>query len=632
MGLDDIAAGALSLGSQEQLARRVDELAALYDFTGRLQRAQSFEEIYDAAFDAIRRALHCDRASILLFDQSKVMRFVAWRGLSEAYRRAVEGHSPWTSETKDPQPLCIVSVDDAGLGAELTEVVKAEGIRALAFIPLFESEQLLGKFMFYYEAAHRFSDAEIDAALAIARQLGFSIDRMRASININQLAAIVESSDDAIIGKDLNGFITSWNQGAERIFGYSAQEAIGQPVTILIPPDRANEEPYILSRVRSGERVDHYETIRQRKDGSLVEISLTVSPIRDASGNIVGASKISRDVSERKRVEAELDDSRRQIQELLASIPAAIYTTDAEGKITYFNEAVVEFTGQRPTIGGDDWRVTGKLYEPDGTPLRYDQSPMAIALKEGRAIRNAEIIAERPDGTRVPFIPYPTPLRDGSGTIVGAINMLIDISERKQAETHQRVLLNELNHRVKNNMQMVQSLLDGAANQARGTEGRTIFEEASRRVAAMSAAQRVLYTTINASRFNADEFLGAVCKTAEETFSNKVTVIREKASGELSNDVAMPLALILNELMTNAVKYGKRNGRDVTIRVGLTEKDGSFTLYVEDDGPGFDVAALGNQASGLRLVEGLARQLRGQFDVSRNPTRCTLTFSEGAFR
>ena len=113
----------------------------------------------------------------------------------------------------------------------------------------------------------------------------------------------MESSDDAIIAKDLNGVITSWNRGAERLFGYTAEEAIGQPVTMLIPVERHDEEPEIIGRIRRGDRIDHYETVRRRKDGSLVEISLAVSPIRDAAGVIVGASKIARDITERKRVE-----------------------------------------------------------------------------------------------------------------------------------------------------------------------------------------------------------------------------------------------------------------------------------------------------------------------------------------
>ncbi|MEF0943729.1 PAS domain S-box protein [Rhizobium sp. BR 362] len=115
------------------------------------------------------------------------------------------------------------------------------------------------------------------------------------------LAAIVENSDDAIISKTLGGIITSWNRGAERLFGFEAKEAIGLPITILIPDDRLHEETTIIGRIRAGERVDHYETVRRRKDGRLVDVSLTVSPIRDADGMIIGASKIARDISERKR-------------------------------------------------------------------------------------------------------------------------------------------------------------------------------------------------------------------------------------------------------------------------------------------------------------------------------------------
>jgi hypothetical protein len=132
--------------------------------------------------------------------------------------------------------------------------------------------------------------------------------------------AIVDSSDDAIISKDLTGIITSWNQGAQRLFGYTAAETIGKPVTILIPPDRLEEEPKILARLRRGERVDHFETLRRRKDGSLIDISLTISPVKDKQGKVVGASKIARDITERKKAEAEQerieDELRRANQDL----------------------------------------------------------------------------------------------------------------------------------------------------------------------------------------------------------------------------------------------------------------------------------------------------------------------------
>lgn len=126
-------------------------------------------------------------------------------------------------------------------------------------------------------------------------------DRKRAEQATQQLAAIVVSSDDAIVSKDLNGVITSWNRSAEQLFGYSAEEAIGKSVTILIPEELQDEEPKILARVRRGERIDHYETVRRRKDGSLIEISLTVSPIKGDNGSIVGASKVARDITDRRR-------------------------------------------------------------------------------------------------------------------------------------------------------------------------------------------------------------------------------------------------------------------------------------------------------------------------------------------
>jgi PAS domain S-box-containing protein len=743
--------------AEEALARRVAEQEALYEFTERLQHAGSLVAVYEPALDAIMRALRCDRASILLFDQFGAMRFVAWRGLSDAYRGAVDGHSPWTRDATDAKPICIEDVDRAELPESLKQTVRAEGINALAFIPLEQGGRLLGKFMVYYDHPHVFMDLEVHLAVTIARQLGFAVERIRgeealresetrksailqsaldgiitmdekgrilevnpaaeqllrrrgdqlvgntvvetmvpqrlreayrrspksfvettdgtvigsrlempllrgdgsefdAEVSVSasplpsgqvlftgylrditdrsrveraaqHLAAIVESSDDAIVSKDLSGIIMTWNQGAERLFGYKAEEAVGKPITILIPPERLDEEPGILARIRRGERVDHYETVRRRKDGTLVDISLTVSPTRGHGGAIVGASKIARDITERKQAEAKLRDSERQLKDLLTAIPAAIYTTDAQGRITYYNEAAVELAGRTPTIGSDEWCVTWKLYRPDGTPMRHDECPMAVALREGRPIRNAEAIAERPDGTRVPFIPYPTPLRDSSGKIVGAINMLVDVSERKQAETQQRVLFNELNHRVKNNMQTLQSLLHLAARQTRSVEAQTILGEASRRVAAMAAAQQVLYGTTDATRFSAREFLKSVCETVQQTFPANLKISCESAPVELLNETAMPLALILNELLTNAAKHGLNGRTEGAIRVGLTKEAEDFVLYVEDDGPGFDVTSVRNRSSGLRLVQGLARQLCGRFDVTTaSGTRCAVHF------
>jgi PAS domain S-box-containing protein len=138
-------------------------------------------------------------------------------------------------------------------------------------------------------------------------------ERKEAEVAKVRLAAIVESSDDAIISKDLNGVITSWNHGAEQLFGYRDSEIIGKPITLLIPPDRLDEEAMILARIGRGERIEHYETVRRRKDGSLLDISLSVSPIKDAEGRIIGASKIARDITRRKEMEAALQEAKETL-------------------------------------------------------------------------------------------------------------------------------------------------------------------------------------------------------------------------------------------------------------------------------------------------------------------------------
>jgi two-component sensor histidine kinase len=169
-----------ALISLDRSARRNGELASLYHFTDRLYRAKSIDDIHNAALDVITGALNCQRASILICDDAGVMRFVAWRGLSELYREAVEGHSPWTCDTEDPQPICIQNIDEADLAAGLIATVKMEGIGALAFFPLLSNGQIVGKFMTYYDAPHVFSESENSLAVNLARQLGFAVERLRA--------------------------------------------------------------------------------------------------------------------------------------------------------------------------------------------------------------------------------------------------------------------------------------------------------------------------------------------------------------------------------------------------------------------------------------------------------------------
>jgi PAS domain S-box-containing protein len=173
-----------------------------------------------------------------------------------------------------------------------------------------------------------------DAAGRITGALNVLVDigsHKEAELHDRHFAAIVEFSDDAIISKNLDGIILSWNAGARRVFGYTDEEAIGRPVLMLIPEDRHDEEPDILRRIRSGERIDHYETMRRRKDGSLVDISLTVSPIKNEKGEIIGASKIARDISERRKAEKAkellLHEIKHRVKNTLGTVQAIAFQT-----------------------------------------------------------------------------------------------------------------------------------------------------------------------------------------------------------------------------------------------------------------------------------------------------------------
>lgn len=168
----------------------------------------------------------------------------------------------------------------------------------------------------------------------------------RAAETQSRLAAIVESSDDAIVSKDLNGIITSWNKAAERMFGYTANEVIGQSITLIIPTDRKDEETHILDRIGRGERIDHFETVRQRKDGTLLDVSVTISPVRDLSGHVIGASKVARDITAQKRTEQALRESQQLYQAATDASPVMIWLAGTDKLCYYFNKGWLDFVGR----------------------------------------------------------------------------------------------------------------------------------------------------------------------------------------------------------------------------------------------------------------------------------------------
>jgi PAS domain S-box-containing protein len=190
--------------------------------------------------------------------------------------------------------------------------------------------------------------------------------RLQADKAIGLLAAIVDSSDDAIVSKTLQGIITSWNTGAERLFGYTAAEAVGRSVTMLIPPDRIQEEREILSRLQNGERIEHFETVRVNRDGTTLDVSLTISPVKDSSGRIIGASKIVRDISARKRVEEALRIHSARYETLLNEAPLGVYVIDAEFRLQQVNPIALPAFGDIPNLIGRDFdEVMHILWEKD---------------------------------------------------------------------------------------------------------------------------------------------------------------------------------------------------------------------------------------------------------------------------
>jgi PAS domain S-box-containing protein len=220
---------------------------------------------------------------------------------------------------------------------------------------------------------------------------------------LRSLASIVESSDDAIVSKNLDGIIASWNKGAERIFGYTAEEVIGQPITIVIPVDRHNEEREILTRIRRGERIDHFETSRQRKDGSLIVVSLSVSPVKDTGGKIIGASKIARDITEQKRnqdlVATLAREAEHRSKNLLSTVQATVMLSQSdtpeglkraiEGRIRALSN-VHSLFAQTRWIGADLSTIATQELAPysQNSPgrVRIDGPPVLLAPDAAQAV------------------------------------------------------------------------------------------------------------------------------------------------------------------------------------------------------------------------------------------------------
>jgi PAS domain S-box-containing protein len=275
---------------------------------------------------------------------------------------------------------------------------------------------------------------ELDHIVGVSGMCLDITDQRAADVQRALLAAVVESSDDAILTKDLDGTITSANAGAERLFGMPASELVGRPVSVLVPPERRSEPAAILARLRRGERVDHFETVRLASGGRRVDVSLTISPIRDPSGAVVGASKVARDITEKKRVAEALEAQRRWLHVTLASIGDGVVACDPRGLVSFINPVGESLTGwsSSEAIGRPLADVFSIISEETGQPV---ENPCRKVLDTGLIVGLANhTLLVRRDGTKTPIADSAAPIVDEVGTIAGVVLVFRDSSAERRAE------------------------------------------------------------------------------------------------------------------------------------------------------------------------------------------------------
>lgn len=259
----------------------------------------------------------------------------------------------------------------------------------------------------------------------------------------SRLAAIVESSDDAIVGKTLDGIVTDWNRAAETIFGYRADEIIGQSITTIVPPDRLAEIASILERIRRGERIDHFQTQRRRKDGTIIDIAVTVSPVYDSAGTLCGASKVARDITESRRAQDALAEREAHLRSVLETVPDAMIVIDAKGVMQSFSAAAIRLFGykQAEAVGRNVSMLMPEPYraQHDGYMKRYNDTGEKRIIGSGRVV-----VGQRKDGSTFPMELSVGEMKSGEKHFF--TGFVRDLTERQEAQQRLQELQAELIH------------------------------------------------------------------------------------------------------------------------------------------------------------------------------------------
>jgi PAS domain S-box-containing protein len=463
------------------------------------------------------------------------------------------------------------------------------------------------------ETALKNLEAILEARQRAERELLATKEALeRKTQELSRLVAAIESSEDAIVTKSLEGVIVTWNARAERMFGYSRDEVIGQPITILIPEDHIDEEPSILARLRRGERIEHYETVRRRKDGTLIDISLSVSPIKDASGRIIGAAKFARDITRQKRTEEALSASNRRFQLMADSAPVMIWISDMTQGYTWFNRTWLQFTGR------DLAREIGFGWTQSVYPGDLDRCMQTYTTHfDAREPFRIEYRLHRHDGVWRWVINTAIPLLEGpQSTFSGYIGSCIDITELKQAAEEREALLQSersarsaaerlgrvkdeflatLSHELRTPLNailgwttLLRRLPPGSPDHAKGLE--TI--ERNSRVQAQIIADLLDMSGIISGKVQLDlhwvslnEVVNAAIDAIRPSAQAKGLRLRTTLDDELGLTRGDPnrLQQIFWNLLSNAVKFTPSNGH---IDVVLERNHSHVEISVQDSGIG----------------------------------------------
>ncbi|HZC24996.1 MAG TPA: PAS domain S-box protein [Candidatus Binatia bacterium] len=447
----------------------------------------------------------------------------------------------------------------------------------------------------------------------------------RAEEAQSRLAAIIESSDDAIVSKGLDGIITSWNKAAERMFGYTANEAIGQPIYLIIPPDRKDEEKNILERIGQGQRIDHFHTMRRHKDGSLLNVSVTISPLRNSSGRIIGASKVARDITAQKRNEQALRESEQRYQTVTDASPVMIWMSGTDKLCYYFNRGWLDFVGRTlEQETGNGWLEHVHRDDFDRCLQVYFSS------FEARRPFEMEYRLRHHTGQYRWLFDRGVPRFKPDGTFEGYVGACLDIHDRKSAAERIRVadqalrlmkLLDEERRRIARELhdsagqtltvlglslaQLVQRAETIAPDLAQ--EGKQIEEVVQQLHREIRTTSYLLHPPL------LDE---AGLKSALRWYVQGVTERSEIAIeldiaedfGRLPADMELTIFRIVQECLTNI----HRHAESKTARIRVARDKASVYLEIRDDGKGISPERLREilkQGSGVGIA-GIRERLR----------------------